>query len=422
MAQETFDWSSYYSDEQSGTTTTFTSATSGTVDVTVSQPDPFGDYRNGRDGFEANSTMGGDGSGYFEMGVNFDSNSDTLTTTIDFASNSISGEDSVTDVSFTLYDIDSTTGATFQDQVTVLAFDTNGNALTVTMTAVDGTVVSTSGGVATAVPGGGNGNSGTVSASDVNGNVDVSVSGEVAEIRIIYGNGSSADPNPANQAVGFGDLTFDLTPAVVCFVAGTPVLAEHGAVPAEALRPGDRVWTLDHGLQTLRWVGRRQVRGRGPLAPVRFAPGVLGNEAPLELSPQHRVLLGGARAELLTGRVEVLAHAVHLVDGVRVARAPRDTADYVHLMFDRHEIVQAGGVLCESLFTGTGRMRARVDSAVGAFGVAPPSVSLPQHDLARPVVRAHEAALIGPARPAGRLGIVPGPKGVSDAEGLLPTG
>lgn len=137
-----------------------------------------------------------------------------------------------------------------------------------------------------------------------------------------------------------------------CFVTGTPIDTPDGPVAAERLRPGDRVLTLDRGPQRLVWVGRRTVRGTGRFAPVRFAPGVVGNARALEVSPQHRMLVRGWRAELLFGEPEVLVAAVHLVDGDRITRAPRPEVTYIHLMFDRHEIVLAGGVPSESFNPG----------------------------------------------------------------------
>ncbi len=360
MAQETYDWSTDYSDEQSGTTTTFTSSTLETVDVTVSQPDPNGWYRTNRDGFETNSTMGGDNTGYFEMGVNYPNASSTVTTTISFANNTESGADSVTDVSFTLYDIDSTSSASFQDQVTVLAFDVDGNPLTVTLTAVNSSVVTISGATATAVPGAGSGPSGSVAASSTEGNVNVSISGEVASIQIVYGNGPSVQANPANQAIGFGDLSFDLVPPVVCFARGTRIRTMNGETPIEELRVGDLVVTADSGLQPLRWIGHRQVAAHSQLAPIRFEAGAIGNMRPLALSPKHRVLLSGWKAELLFGELEVLATAAHLVNGTSIVQAKQDVIEYFHIMFDAHQVVFAEGAPCESLFAS--------DLSIGAVG------------------------------------------------------
>ncbi len=142
-----------------------------------------------------------------------------------------------------------------------------------------------------------------------------------------------------------------------CFAAGTPILTPDGEVPVETLVPGDIVVTLDHGPQRVVWAGQRRVSGRGRHAPIRFATGAIGNPVPLEVSPQHRMLIRGWRAELLFGEPEVLVAACHLVNGDRISRAPRDSVTYVHLMFDRHEIVHAAGVPSESFNPGADVLR-----------------------------------------------------------------
>ena len=137
-----------------------------------------------------------------------------------------------------------------------------------------------------------------------------------------------------------------------CFAAGTRIETDRGLVPVEKIEIGDMVLTLDHGFQQVRWHGTRTVDGTGLFAPVRFAPGVLGNEAALLVSPQHRILLSGWRAELLFGEDEVLVAATHLVDGDRIHRAPTRAVTYHHLMFDRHEIILSEGVATESFHPG----------------------------------------------------------------------
>ena len=67
----------------------------------------------------------------------------------------------------------------------------------------------------------------------------------------------------------------DLAPA--CFTPGTRIDTAFGAVPVELIREGDLVRTADHGFLPVRWTGRQRVRAEGRFAPVRFAPGVLGD-------------------------------------------------------------------------------------------------------------------------------------------------
>ncbi|MFN3936813.1 MAG: Hint domain-containing protein [Gemmobacter sp.] len=143
-----------------------------------------------------------------------------------------------------------------------------------------------------------------------------------------------------------------------CFVAGTRIGTPAGPMPVERLRPGDLVLTRDRGAQPLVWTGSRSVAGVGRFAPIRFARGVLGNSRPLFVSPQHRMLVTGWRAELFFGQEEVLAAARHLVDGKAVVAVPCATVSYHHIMFDRHEIVLAEGALTESFHPGDHAMMA----------------------------------------------------------------
>lgn len=148
-------------------------------------------------------------------------------------------------------------------------------------------------------------------------------------------------------------LPFSAFPSVVpCFVAGTRIATPDGPRRVEQIAPGDPVLTLDDGPQPVVWTGRRRTVGRGRLAPVAVAPGVLGNGGWLRVSPQHRMLLSGPGVELAFAEAQVLAPAVGLVDGRRILRAPFRTVEYVHLLFDRHQIVWAEGALCESFLPG----------------------------------------------------------------------
>ncbi|MCV2881362.1 Hint domain-containing protein [Actibacterium sp. XHP0104] len=150
---------------------------------------------------------------------------------------------------------------------------------------------------------------------------------------------------------------------VICFAAGTRILTPRGERPVENLEPGDLVITADHGLQPIRWIGKRSVAAQDDLAPVRIRKGTLGNTRDLLVSPQHRMLLSGYRAELLFGETEVLAPAIHLIDDHAVTRQRQDSVTYVHLLFDRHEVIYAEGTPSESFHPGHVGLRAILDPA-----------------------------------------------------------
>ncbi len=184
-----------------------------------------------------------------------------------------------------------------------------------------------------------------------------------------------------------------------CFVAGTRIAVPGGTAAVETLGIGDLVVTRDNGPRPIRWIGQRTVPGAGAFAPIRIAAGALGDHGTLRVSPQHRILLGGWRAQVYLGEDEVLCPAHMLVDDARIRRAPCATVTYVHFMFDRHEIVTGEGLDSESFFLGdylcseTSALRAEILAVFPELDAATLGMR-----AARRVTRAHEAALLTPAR------------------------
>ena len=121
-----------------------------------------------------------------------------------------------------------------------------------------------------------------------------------------------------------------------------------GARAIETLNVGDLIETLDDGAQPIRLIVRDTFRAVGDLAPIRFATGAIGNDAPLLVSPQHRMLISGWQAELFYGQEEVLVAAKHLVNDTSITRQEGGMIDYIHLLFDTHQIVFGAGVPSES--------------------------------------------------------------------------
>lgn len=157
---------------------------------------------------------------------------------------------------------------------------------------------------------------------------------------------------------GLNSNLYDLYDTPPCFTPGTLIDTPDGPRPVEILRPGDLVLTRDSGAQPLRWVGQAQLsaadlRARPQFLPIRILVGALGDglpKRPLVLSPQHRLLFSGWRAELLFAEAEVLVPAVSLLgDNARRETATGAGVHYLHLLFDRHEIIFAEGAPVESL-------------------------------------------------------------------------
>lgn len=143
----------------------------------------------------------------------------------------------------------------------------------------------------------------------------------------------------------------------VCFVPGTRIETEAGPRPIETLAPGDRVVTRDDGAQEVLWIGAKRISGARlhacpDLRPMRVREGALGEGRPdgdLIVSPDHRLLLSGARARAAWGEPEVLVSARSLLDDHRVVRA-HDLREvtYIHLLLPSHQIIWANGTPAES--------------------------------------------------------------------------
>ncbi|WP_198671173.1 Hint domain-containing protein [Oceanibium sediminis] len=198
---------------------------------------------------------------------------------------------------------------------------------------------------------------------------------------------------------------------VLCFTRGTMIDTPDGPKPAETLAAGDLVMTRDRGAQPLTWVGMRRLSPRDlalypELAPVRIAAGALGQGVPgveTRVSPHHRVLLSGWRAETLYGKGECLAAARDLVNERTILQdATAPGVDYIHLMFERHEIVTGDGLPSESFHPGVAGMSHLEDAVRDEIFALFPALErdfAAYGGTARPVLSAAELAPLAEALP-----------------------
>ncbi len=185
------------------------------------------------------------------------------------------------------------------------------------------------------------------------------------------------------------------------FALGTRIDTPDGPRRVETLVPGDLVATLDNGSQPLRWVGRRLITPaemalRDDLRPLRLEAGVLGAERALLISPRHKMLLNDWRAQVYFGEDQVLVPAQALINGSTVRQVlPLAGVTYVHLLFDRHEVIVSEGALSESFHpgeTGLGALdpaqRHEIEALFPAQG---PALALERRRAAFPMLRMAEA-------------------------------
>ena len=149
--------------------------------------------------------------------------------------------------------------------------------------------------------------------------------------------------------------------SVTCFVKGTLIETEVGAVPVELLQPNDRILTIDGTYSTLRLqlrrtIGADELHSNPKLRPIKIVKGALGQGLPkkdLWISRQHRMLISSRISGRMFGQSEVLVAAVRLTEwsGCFVDEEIEEVS-YFHLVFDKHEIVFANGAPSESFFAG----------------------------------------------------------------------
>lgn len=224
-----------------------------------------------------------------------------------------------------------------------------------------------------------------------------------------------SDPSHENGTVEFlnglgqviGTMTFtNIETVVPCFTPGTMIETGRGLRAVETLAPGDLVLTMDHGLQPIRWIGRRDLSpadlARQPkLRPVLIREGALGPGLPardMRVSPQHRLLMTGAHAELISGEAEALAPALYFIGQPGIVEDAAATGiSYIHLMFDRHEIVQSDGLWSESFQPGAATMsgmeQAQREEILCLFP-ALPAAGAPAYPAARSTLKRHEVLQI----------------------------
>ena len=181
---------------------------------------------------------------------------------------------------------------------------------------------------------------------------------------------------------------------IPCFTPGTRIETEGGLRPVEALRPGDRLWTLDRGFQPVLWVGQktlgpRELEDAPHLRPIWLATGAMGNTRPMRVSPQH-AFLGGDRL----WRARHLALYRHSVAQVDMAAS---AVTYVHLMTPQHDIIFADGALTETLYPGPVALRALGLSGIAHLVRTVPKLA-PVLDFSKDVsvLRAHLREIYGP--------------------------
>lgn len=198
----------------------------------------------------------------------------------------------------------------------------------------------------------------------------------------------------------------DAPGGVICFTPGTMILTEDGPMAVEQIGEGTRIQTKDNSCEEVLWTGQRRISGARlfampHLAPVRLREGALDKGVPdagLLVSPDHRLMLRGSRAQALFNTDEVLVAARDLVNdqSISIDRSLREVT-YIHLLLPRHQIVFANGVETESFHPASAALATMEDAQLAQmFERLPDLATDPQTygAYARRVLSQSEAAIL----------------------------
>ena len=218
---------------------------------------------------------------------------------------------------------------------------------------------------------------------------------------VTAGNGSVTETLRNIATLQFADQAV-ATSSIACFVDGTRIETDRGAVAVGDLRVGDKVRTVAGPMRPVIWTGyRRLACDRHPrpqdVQPVCVRKGAFGPALPVRdlwLSPDHAVFEAG-----------VLVPVRYLVNGRSIVQESVREVLYFHVELDAHDVLLAEGLPCESyLDTGNraafanhdGAVMAHADFARGVWqvaGCAPLCLEGPELDAIREQVLVRAAAL-----------------------------
>jgi len=150
------------------------------------------------------------------------------------------------------------------------------------------------------------------------------------------------------------------TTTAFCFGSGTRIATESGAIPVEALRPGDDVRTSEGAVTPVTWIGYQRVATTAanlPIPaerrPVRIAKGTLRNDADLIVSADHGLLLDGC---VINASALINGHSIRTAS----AREVGASFTYWHVETPQHTTILANGTPAETFFDA--RSRAAFDN------------------------------------------------------------
>lgn len=198
-------------------------------------------------------------------------------------------------------------------------------------------------------------------------------------------------------------------PTVLAFTRGTRLTTSDGRlVPIEALQQTDALLTRDGRAAPLRALLSETVPALGRATRIVIREGAFANETELVVAAEHRLYVPARRSDLDPHGPDRMEPAMKLVNGLTVTAETGGSTEYYHVLLDRHEVIYAEGIPCESfLLNATTRagLSQTVAEQVRAAGEIAPHVTHParlplaERPIAKPPAKALKPAEAGAQAP-----------------------
>ena len=181
------------------------------------------------------------------------------------------------------------------------------------------------------------------STSFSNGTLTIA-NGNLTVASLVLNNSGSAQIHASTRAKA-GVYITDITASAPCFAEGTRIATPAGPRLVETFRRGDEILLANGDIARVIWTGHRRLQPRRhprpwDIDPVRIAPNAFAENQPrecLSLSPDHAVFVDG-----------VLVPIRLLLNGGSIAQHPVASITYHHIELERHAVLLAEGLPCES--------------------------------------------------------------------------
>ena len=196
-----------------------------------------------------------------------------------------------------------------------------------------------------------------------------------------------------------GQATTEAYVNIVCFAPGACIATPIGPRAIEMLKVGGLVETADHGTQAIKWISHRTVvfdEAAACTKPIEIKAGALTAGVPdrdMIVSPQHCFLFLDVSD---IPAIEVLVPAKALTELPRIREmSGKKSVEYIHIAFERHELIRADSALTESCYVGRAVISDLRGKPLDRLFTTFPQI---EHDVeggygptARPVLRVQQA-------------------------------